>query len=164
MRVGALEANGRPPEKQQERLNCVSLQGEKGRGVAAAGRSTEVGEDAILLTLSGPALHCVYLLRKELGNLIFFFFFFFTHATFSYHPFCYCPKNDYCLLSLDFGLPSSLFFLFFILGTEFVFGGLLFQTVCPAPILFYGLTNAHRLCIVATKAAIGSYNFKERKK
>jgi hypothetical protein len=77
MRVGALEANGRPPEKQQERLNCVSLEEEKGRGVAAAGRSTEVGEDAILLTLSGPALHCVYLLRKELGNLIFFFFFFF---------------------------------------------------------------------------------------
>jgi hypothetical protein len=113
MRVGALEANGRPPEKQQERLNCVSLQGEKGRGVAAAGSSTEVGEDAILLTLSGPALHCVYLLRKELGNLIFFFFFFFTHATFSYHPFCYCPKKRLLPIVFRLWLPSSLF-LFFI--------------------------------------------------
>jgi hypothetical protein len=40
------------------------------RGVAEIG-NTVVGEDAILLTLSGPALHCVLcilLLRKEKKN------------------------------------------------------------------------------------------------
>lgn len=114
MRVGALEANGRPPEKQQERLNCVFLEGEKGRGVAAAGSSTEVGEDAILLTLSGPALHCVSP-EKRTGQFDFFFFFFLHTQLFLTILFATAQKNDYCLLSLDFGCPV-LFLNFFGYG------------------------------------------------
>jgi hypothetical protein len=140
---------------------CFSPRG-KGKGGSSSRQQHGGGRGRHFVDVVWPCLALCVTPEKRTGQFDFFFFFLHTQL-FLTILFATAQKNDYCLLSLDFGCPV-LFFYFYFLGTEFVFGGLLFQTVCPAPILFYGPTNAHRLCIVATNAAIGSYNFKERKK